>query len=126
MTYEADRYFSYKQHIWPGIPYRTSLSFHSLIPWELQENADTLTFAYLYAEDHNKYNTEHYAFIYVAVNAHWEEHRFSLPVLPEGFQWRLAFEAYGVRSEPGEEKIHDDQTGIKLGPRTTAVLIGNQ
>ncbi len=101
------------------------LSFHSLTPWELQENEDTLTFAYLYAEDHNKYDTEQDAFIYVAVNAHWEEHRFSLPVLPEGFQWGLAFEAYGVRSEPGEEKIHDDQTGINLGPRTTAVLIGN-
>ena len=101
------------------------LSFHSLTPWELQENEDTLTFAYLYAEDHNKYDTEQDAFIYVAVNAHWEEHRFSLPVLPEGFQWRLAFEAYGVWSEPGEEKILNDQTGINLGPRTTAVLIGN-
>ena len=83
------------------------------------------TLAYLYTEGREKYHTEQTSFIYVAVNAHWEEHRFSLPVLPEGFQWRLAFEAYGVRSEPGEEKILNDQTGINLGPRTTAVLIGN-
>lgn len=101
------------------------LSFHSLIPWEFEENADTLTFAYLYAEDHNKYKTESDSFIYVAVNAHWEEHRFTLPVLPEGFQWSLAFEAYGLCSEPGAAEIHDDQTGINLGPRTTAVLIGH-
>ncbi len=101
------------------------LSFHSLIPWEFEENADTLTFAYLYAEDHNKYKTESDSFIYVAVNAHWEEHRFTLPVLPEGFQWRLAFEAYGLCSEPGAAETHDNQTGINLGPRTTAVLIGH-
>ena len=63
--------------------------------------------------------------IYVAVNAHWEEHRFTLPELPVGFQWRLAFEAYGLCSEPGAAKIHDDQAGINLGPRTTAVLIGH-
>jgi len=102
------------------------LSFHSLIPWEFDENADTLTFAWMYAEDHNKYNTESDAFIYAAVNAHWEEHRFSLPALPEGFRWKLAFEAYGVWSEPGEEKILHDQTGINLGPRTTAVLIADR
>ena len=102
------------------------LSFHSLTPWEFDENADTLTFAYLYAEDHNKYKTKSDAFIYVAVNAHWEEHRFSLPVLPEGFRWRLAFEAYGIWSEPGAEMIRHDQTGIDLGARTTAVLIGER
>ena len=102
------------------------LSFHSLIPWTFDENKDTLTFAWMYAEDHKKYNTKSDAFIYVAVNAHWEEHRFSLPVLPEGFRWRIAFEAYGVWSEPGAAKLHHDQTGINLGPRTTAVLIGDR
>ena len=98
------------------------LSFHSLVPWDFDENAATLTFAYLYAEDHEKYRTEHDTFIYVAVNAHWEEHRFLLPDLPEGYEWGLAFEAYGVCSAPGREKLYNDRTGINLGPRTTAVL----
>jgi glycogen operon protein len=101
------------------------LSFHSLIPWDSPENRPGLTFAYLYAEDHKKYKTDSDAFIYVAVNAHWEEHRFTLPDLPEGYQWRLAFEAYGVDSDPDKAKIYHDQTGINLGPRTTAVLIGS-
>ena len=101
------------------------LSFHSLIPWDSPENRPGLTFAYLYAEDHKKYKTDSDAFIYVAVNAHWEEHRFTLPDLPEGYQWRLAFEAYGVDSDPDNAKIYHDQTGINLGPRTTAVLIGS-
>ena len=100
------------------------LSFHSLTPWAFDENAATLTFAYLYAEDHHKYKTNSDCFIYVAVNAHWEEHFYSFPALPEGFCWSLAFEAYGVCSEPGGEMIYHDLTGINLGPRTTAVLIG--
>ena len=100
------------------------LSFHSLTPWVFDEKAATLSFAYMYAEDHHKYKTDTDCFIYVAVNAHWEEHYYTFPSLPEGFCWGLAFEAYGVCSEPGQEKIHNDSTGINLGPRTTAVLIG--
>lgn len=100
------------------------LSFHSLTPWEFDENADRHTFAYLYAEDHEKYQTEGDTFLYIAVNSHWEEHCFSLPILPKGFRWHLAFEAYGVCSEPGKEQVYRDQARIVLGPRTTAVLIG--
>lgn len=102
------------------------LSFHSLHPWDSPENKLGLTFAYLYAEDHKKYKTDSDAFIYVAVNAHWEEHRFTLPSLPEGYLWRLVFEAYGFDSDPDSPEIYHDQTGINLGPRTTAVLIGKK
>lgn len=100
------------------------LSFHSLTPWQFDENAPTLVFAYMYAEDHRKYGTDADAFIYILVNAHWEEHCFNLPILPEGFQWHLAFESGGINSDPGSEQIHPDQSAIVLGPRTTAVLIG--
>lgn len=43
-----------------------------------------------------------------------------------GFQWILAFEAYGVDSDPDSAKIHHDQTGNNLEPRMTAVLIGKK
>ena len=33
-----------------------------------------------------------------------EEHRYELPIIPEGFEWRLAFEAYGFSTDPGQEK----------------------
>ena len=64
------------------------ISFHGLTPWELDWNRPTLTIACLYAEDHRKYGTKEDVFIYLAVNAHWEKHTFTLPVLPEGFRWR--------------------------------------
>ena len=100
------------------------LSFHGTLAWNLDEHAPGLSFGYMYAEDHERYGTEQDAFIYVAVNAYWEEQRFTLPTLPEGFRWKLAFEAYGVSTDIGEERTHDDSSGITLGPRTTAVLIG--
>ena len=99
------------------------LSFHGVQPWRLDGNAPGLSFAYMYAEDHAKYGTEANAFIYVAVNAWWEEQRFALPKLPAGYRWRLAFEAYGLSSDVGREPLHDDPSGITLGPRTTAILI---
>ena len=102
------------------------LSFHGTRAWDLDENSPGLCLAYMYAEDSRKYKTKNDCFIFVAINAHWEEHRFELPVIPEGFEWKLAFEGYGFSSDPGDEKKLDDQTGIDLGSRTTAVLVAEK
>lgn len=101
-------------------------SLHGTRAWSIDEHAPGHCFAYLYAEDHLIYGVKEDCFIYVAVNAHWEEHRFSLPVLPASFGWYLAFETYGVSSDPGEEKPHGDSSGIILGARSTAVLVGRK
>ena len=101
------------------------LSLHGTRAWALDENAPGHCFAYMYAEDKEKYNTAKNSFIYVAVNSHWDEHRFELPLLPEGYEWSLAFEAYGVSSEDGSEKRYNDQSGINIGARSTAILIGD-
>jgi glycogen operon protein len=99
------------------------LSFHGMQPWEIDEGAPSLTFAYMFAEDHVKYKTKKDAFIYVAVNAHWEEHIFGLPIVPANVSWRMAFSSEGVCSAFGKEKKIKDQSSLCLGPRTTAVLI---
>ncbi len=102
------------------------LSFHGLTPWEIDRSAPTLCFAYLYAQDHAKYHTKGDAFIYVAVNAHWEEHCFTLPVMPEGYVWHMSAEAYGASFAPGEEPACKEQKRLTLGPRTTAVLVAKK
>jgi glycogen operon protein len=99
------------------------LSFHGTQPWNIDLNGPGLCFASLWAEDHVRFGTEEDAFLYVAANAHWEEHRFTLPLLPPGYRWYLAFEAWGFSCEPGEEKRWEE-SGITLGPRSTAVLVG--
>ena len=99
------------------------LSFHGMTPWQLDECAPTLTFACLFAEDHEKYGTKKDCFLYVIVNAHWEEHAFTLPKIPAELKWALFCEAYGVSAVPGKEKKLPDQTQITLGARSTAVLV---
>ena len=42
----------------------------------------------------------------------------------ESFPWKMAFEAYGVYTQPGREIILENQRTLNLGPRTSAVLIG--
>ncbi len=80
------------------------LSFHGLTPWEYDWNTNTLTVACLWAEDHQKYGTPEDAFLYLAVNAHWEDHSFRLPVIPEGFEWltEAASSRYARITDAGE------------------------
>ncbi len=79
------RYFDFA-HNGTGYP---DLSFHGLTPWTHEWNTPTLTVSCLWAEDHKKYGTDHDAFLYLAVNAHWEDHTFRLPVVPQGFRWKM-------------------------------------
>ena len=99
------------------------LSFHGTQAWNLDMHREGLCFAYMYAEGHNRYGTAQDTFIYVAVNAYWEDKVFTLPVLPEGYSWRQAFDSRDVSSDAGNEQPCADPS-ITLGPRTTAVLIG--
>ena len=101
------------------------LSFHGTQAWNLDEHSPGLSFAYMYAEDHVRYCTERDAFIYVAVNAYWETQHYGLPILPKGFQWGLAFESHDVSTDLNDERPLEDQSGIVLGPRSAAVLIGS-
>ncbi len=100
------------------------LSFHSVKPWELDRNSDSLTFAYMYAEDHEKYPVKEDSFLYVMVNAHWEEHTFALPIIPAGFTWHLFCESGNRVYEPGQEKDMGTPDVWTVGPRMTIILIG--
>ena len=99
------------------------LSFHGLKAWELDQDAPTLTFGYMFAEDHKKYKTDKDCFIYVAVNAHWEWHDFELPILPKKMKWGIAFESSGLSFDEGDENRDIDQSRITLGPRSSAILV---
>ena len=101
------------------------LSFHGTTPWELDAQGPGLCFASLWAEDHVRYGKQDDCFLYVIVNAHWEEHQFELPVVPEQFVWHLAFSSDGISTDPDEE-IPLTENSVKIGARTTAVLIAKK
>ena len=100
------------------------LSFHGEEPWQLDEKAPALVFAYMFAEDHEKFGTDSDCFIYIAVNAHWEEHYMKLPIIPAGCSWKIAFDSAGFSAQPGEEKLYERYDGVVLCPRSVKVLIG--
>ena len=94
-------------------------------PWDLDAYGPGLCFASFWAEDHVRFGTQEDCYLYVAVNAHWEEHRFTFPVVAKGFGWHLAFSSDGFSCDPGEEKPWQED-GITLGARTSAVLIAKK
>ena len=99
------------------------LSFHSTMPWQLDEGSENLVFSYMYAEDKEKYGTEKDCFIYVVVNAHWEDHVFKLPIVPEGMKWHTAMISGEKAFMPGKEALRKEQEELHLSARSTAVLI---
>ncbi len=99
------------------------LSFHSTEPWQIDPEAPSLTFAFLYAEDHVKYGTDRDAFLYILVNAHWEEHTFTLPALPGKLEWHIVCHSKGLCCPCGREMPLKDSSKYTLGPRESAVLI---
>ena len=77
------------------------ISFHGTSPWAVDICAPLLTFGFLYTESAKDYPVGCDTFIYCAVNAHWEDHAFELPIIPEGFAWKVV--AYtGDPSRDGE------------------------
>lgn len=76
-----------------------------------------MLFAVLYAESAAKYALKDDCFIYMAVNAHWEEHTFELPVIPEGKRW------YCIMDSWEEKRICEyNEDRVLLKPRSMVLL----
>ena len=73
--------------------------------------------ACLWAEDHRKYGTERDAYLYLVINAHWEDHVFELPIIPEGYAWHVTLQS------SAEACIGEDGK-LWVPPRSVAVLEG--
>ena len=93
------------------------LSFHGTVPWQHDANTHTLMLACLWAEDHRKYGTEQDAYLYLVINAHWEDHVFELPIIPEGYAWHVTLQS------SAEACIGEDGK-LWVPPRSVAVLEG--
>ena len=95
------------------------LSFHGTQPWEFQPNAPFLTFGFMYTESAKDYAVAQDAFIYCAVNAHWESHTLRLPVIPAGKTWNII--AYTGDCRADGTAVSDTVT---LMPRSLMLLEG--
>lgn len=110
----------YKGYNSSGYP---ELSWHSTTPWQMDVNAPFLTFAFMYAEPAQDFGAEEDCFIYCAVNAHWEEHTFELPIIPQGMEWRII--VYSADPE-GICKENICVGNVRLTSRSFMLLIGKR
>ncbi len=102
------------------------LSFHSTTPWQFNQMEPQLVFGYMYAEDAGKYDVESDTFLYIALNAHWEEHAFELPVVPEDYQWHVAMDSFtGKSCQPGKETLLPGPF-YTLPSRSSAILVAKK
>lgn len=79
----------------------------SWLDWGLlEENADLF-----------RYIRKMIAFLYLAINAHWEDHVFRLPIIPAGFRWRME------TASSGSGRLTEDG-GVFVPARSVVMLEG--
>lgn len=61
------------------------------------------------------------AFLYFAINMHWESHELALPKLPKGMYWKMVF---ATEDAAKQEKTAGGDNTRRIAPRSIAAFIG--
>jgi isoamylase len=100
------------------------VSWHGVDAWRPDWSAESRLLAMMWTSVSGS------TFIYVAANAHWEDHRLQLPELPSGSAWHLFADTFAAppsdAAVPGAEPLLSDQSQYRIGPRSVVVLVGRQ
>ena len=96
------------------------ISFHGCDPWSIDIYNPFHAFGFMYVEPAADFKTKKDTFIYCAVNAHWEEKHFKLPVLPEKMQWKIyLYSGDTMQNKNNSKAVYD----VCLMPRSSMVLV---
>ena len=99
------------------------LSWHGEKPWCFDRNQPFLTFGVMYSEAAADFGIQEDCFIYLAYNAHWEEHSFELPIIPEGMRWSVVLYSADTKMETTGTKV---ENRVNLLQRSSMLLIGKR
>lgn len=101
------------------------LSYHGEEAWKMQlENYNrhiAMMYCGKYAVKADKTQDD---FIYIIYNMHWEEHKFALPVLPNGYVWQLICETNHEGFISDSEKIVIESSNVNTEARSVVILVG--
>ncbi|MFN2105949.1 MAG: glycogen debranching enzyme, partial [Candidatus Promineifilaceae bacterium] len=123
-------HFQHKETAGDGYP---DISWHGIEAWnpDWSDSSRTLAFMLNGKEAERRPGDEadqSNAFIYVAMNMHWQGHVFELPRLPVGRRWRRFVDTNHLEPEdivePGQEVLLHDQEHKYVGPRSVVILVG--
>lgn len=118
-------YFQHQDTINSGYP---DISWHGTKAWNPDWSDNSRTLSFMLCGEHVPAGKDPDDYIYVAMNMHWENHRFQLPRLPVGRQWHLFVDTslpspYEI-CEPGQERLLKDQKQVLSGARSVIILVG--
>jgi isoamylase len=118
-------HFQQRDVVGSGYP---DISWHGLEAWNPDWGDHAHTLAFMVCGRHTPNGGEQDDYIYVAMNMHWQPHRFELPQLPPHHRWhRFANTGLPYPDEivmPGEERPLGNQRFLKLVSRSVAILTG--
>jgi isoamylase len=103
-----------------------NLSWHGTEAWQVDWGEYVLTLAFMLIGEYPDNGRTRTDTIYVAMNMHWKEHVFEIPVAPEEKRWHLFADtsAPDAICEPGDEFLLPDQREITVYPRSVVILVG--
>lgn len=61
---------------------------------------------------------------YIAMNFHWEDHTFYLPVIDTEIEWKLVFDSETEASQKEKKTMSKTKPSYVMGPRSMAVFAG--
>lgn len=96
------------------------LSYHGENAWKPELIGANRQIGMMFCGQYAKPEAEDGAFLYLAVNMHWEYHELAMPKLPKGMCWELLFDT----TKEEERKPASGEAYRKLSPRTIAVFVG--
>lgn len=105
------------------------ISWHSERAWYVDWSLPEPILAFLLDGKHARGGTVQDDSIYVALNMHWEPHKFEIPWLPEKEYWHLFTNTGAVEApiyHPGTEPRLRNQHEIEIQPRSMVVLVGRK
>ncbi|NET00377.1 MAG: glycogen debranching protein GlgX [Sphaerospermopsis sp. SIO1G1] len=104
------------------------ITWHGTQAWNADWSDASNTLAFMLCGKHAKQGSVQDNFIYVAMNMHWEALWFEIPGLPPGMNWHV-FANTGANPpqdswQPGTEPMLENQSGLLMGDRSVAILVG--
>jgi len=119
------RHFAHEDYLGSGY---ADITWHGAKAWQPDWSYHSRVLAFMLDGRHARGGAEPDDTIYVAMNMHWESHRFELPRLPRGMRWRVFANTSASPGEeiwePGYEPLLQEQHHIWLGPRSVVILVG--
>lgn len=121
------QHFAHRDLVGSGYP---DISWHNTKAWQVDWADYVRTIAFMLCGQHAQDGKAKDNYIYVALNMHWEAHRFEIPRLPERMKWHLFADTAKPSPddiyEPGTEPRLRDQFAYPVRARSVVILIGKR